>query len=96
MYTLHTGPTPRDGNYDTYQHFLKQGLALSGVGLAFGLMGCWGVTRLMSSLLFGVNATDTTTLFAVGVGLLIITLAACYLPARKATKIDPLIALKYE
>jgi putative ABC transport system permease protein len=75
---------------------LKQGLALSGVGLAFGLVGCWGVTRLMSSLLFGVNATDTTTLLAVGTGLLLITLAACYLPARQATKIDPLVALKYE
>jgi len=51
---------------------------------------------LMSSLLFGVNATDPATLLAVGAGLLIITLSACYLPARKATKIDPLIALKYE
>jgi putative ABC transport system permease protein len=75
---------------------LKQGLALSIAGLAFGLAGCWGVTRLMSSLLFGVDATDPATLLAVGAGLLIITLAACYLPARKATKIDPLVALKYE
>jgi putative ABC transport system permease protein len=75
---------------------LKQGLALSGVGLGFGLVGCWGVTRLMSSLLFGVNATDPATLLAVGAGLLIITLSACYLPARKATRIDPLVALKYE
>jgi putative ABC transport system permease protein len=75
---------------------LKQGLALSGIGLGFGLVGCWGVTRLMSSLLFGVDATDPATQLAVGAGLLIITLSACYLPARKATKVDPLIALKYE
>lgn len=75
---------------------LKQGLVLSGIGLMFGVVGCWGVTRLMSSLLFGVNATDPLTLLAVGAGLLAITLLACYLPARKATKIDPLRALKHE
>jgi predicted permease len=75
---------------------LKQGLLLSGSGLVVGWAGCWGVTRLMSSLLFGVDATDPLTLLAVAAGLLGSTLLACYLPARKATRIDPLIALKYE
>ena len=75
---------------------LKQGLLLSVVGLAFGLAGCWAVTRLMSSLLFGVEVTDATTLLAVAAGVILITLSACYIPARRATKIDPIIALKYE
>lgn len=75
---------------------LKQGLLLAAIGLAVGLIGCWAVTRLMSSLLFGVDATDPATLSAVGAGLIFIALAACYVPARKATKIDPIIALKYE
>ncbi len=75
---------------------LKQGLFLSVVGLVFGFAGCWAVTRLMSSLLFGVEVTDPTTLVAVAASVILITLSACYIPARRATKIDPIIALKYE
>ncbi len=75
---------------------LKQGLALSSIGLAIGLAGGFAATRLMSSLLFGVSATDPMIFAAVVLILIIVALLTCYIPARKATKVDPIIALKYE
>ncbi len=75
---------------------LRQGLILSCAGLFFGLAGSLGLMRLISGLLFGVSANDPTTLLAVGAGLVLTTLAACYIPARKATRIDPIIALRRE
>ena len=75
---------------------LRQGLILSSAGLFFGLAGCLGLMRLISGLLFGVSANDPITLLAVGAGLVLTTLAACYIPARKATRIDPIIALRRE
>jgi putative ABC transport system permease protein len=75
---------------------LRQGLILSSAGLFFGLAGSLGVMRLISGLLFNVSANDPTTLLAVGAGLVLTTLAACYIPARKATRIDPIIALRRE
>jgi predicted permease len=76
--------------------FLRQGLILSSAGLFFGLAGCLGLMRLISGLLFNVSANDPTTLLAVGAGLVLTTLAASYIPARKATRIDPIIALRRE
>jgi len=75
---------------------LRQGLILSSAGLFFGLGGCLGLMRLISGMLFGVSAYDPITLMAVGAGLVLTALAACYIPAHKATRIDPIIALRQE
>ena len=75
---------------------MKGGLAIATVGVALGLAGAFALTRLMSSLLFDVAPTDKITFAAVSLTLLLIALAACYVPARRATKIDPLQALRYE
>jgi putative ABC transport system permease protein len=75
---------------------MKSGLIITLVGVAIGLAGAFALTRLMTSLLFAVEPTDKTTFAAVAVSLLLIALAACYIPARRATKVDPLVALRYE
>jgi putative ABC transport system permease protein len=75
---------------------VRNGMRLAVIGLVVGLAGAWGVTRYLSSLLVGVSATDAITLITVSIGLLIVALLACYIPARRATKVDPLVALRYE
>jgi putative ABC transport system permease protein len=75
---------------------LSQGLLTTVVGVTIGIAGSFVLTRTMQSLLFGVSATDPVTL--VGVALLLgsAALLACYVPARRATKVDPMVALRYE
>jgi putative ABC transport system permease protein len=64
------------------------------IGIAVGLGAAIGLTRLMSTLLFGVSATDLATFAIVACGLGVVGLVACFIPARRATKVDPLVALK--
>jgi putative ABC transport system permease protein len=66
------------------------------VGAAAGLLASWGVTRLIAKLLFGVSAMDGLTFAAATLVLLAVALAACCIPARRATRISPVVALRYE
>ena len=66
------------------------------LGVTLGLAGAVGLTRLMVGFLFGVTPTDALTLATVSVGLVLVALIACCIPARRATKVDPLVALRYE
>jgi len=75
---------------------LRQGLALTIVGVVLGLAAAFGLTRLLSGLLFGVEAVDLATFTSISILLVIVSLFACYLPARRAMRIDPLRALRYE
>ena len=75
---------------------LRQGLELTGVGIVLGLIGAAAVTRVMASLLFGVSATDPVTFTAVPLVLLATAILACYVPARRATRVDPVTALRDE
>ena len=81
---------------DVLRLILKQGIVLGSIGVIAGLLGSLGLTRLMTSLLFEVKPTDVGTFAAVATGLFLIVLIACYIPARRATKVNPLVALRYE
>jgi putative ABC transport system permease protein len=81
---------------DVVKLIVGSGMSLAAIGVGIGLVGAFAITRLLSSLLFGVSPTDIATFGLVSVGLLMVAFLACYLPARRATKVDPLIALRYE
>jgi putative ABC transport system permease protein len=81
---------------DVLKLIVTKGILLGAIGVAAGLAASFGLTRLISTLLFEVTATDTATFVAVSVVLFLVTLIACYVPARRATKVDPLKALRYE
>ncbi|HEV2914294.1 MAG TPA: ABC transporter permease [Pyrinomonadaceae bacterium] len=81
---------------DVLKMIVRRGMALTLLGVAGGVLGAFALTRLMASLLFGVTASDPQTFLLVSVLLVVVALLACYLPARRATKVDPIIALRYE
>jgi ABC-type antimicrobial peptide transport system permease subunit len=81
---------------DVLRLVVKQGLALAVVGAMVGIGVALGVTRYLTSMLYGVHANDPVTIGAVAVLLALVALAACYIPARRATRVDPMVALRYE
>jgi putative ABC transport system permease protein len=81
---------------DVLKLTVGEGLKLVVIGIGVGLIGAFLLTRLMSSLLFGITATDPLTFAAISLVLVAVALIASYVPARRATKVDPLVALRYE
>jgi putative ABC transport system permease protein len=81
---------------DVLKLVLEKGLTLIAVGLAIGVAGALALTRALASLLYGVTPTDPVTFVVVSLLLTAVGLLACYIPARRATKIDPMMALRYE
>jgi putative ABC transport system permease protein len=81
---------------DVFRLVVGEGLKLAGVGIAIGIAAALGLARLMSSLLYGISATDFETFTGVAVLLALVALLACYVPARRAMRVDPTVALRYE
>jgi len=81
---------------DVLQLIIRNGMTLISIGLVVGLVGAVALTRLLTTLLFGITPTDKLTFLTVSAILFVVALVACYLPARRATKVDPLEALRYE
>jgi putative ABC transport system permease protein len=86
------GARPRD----IARLFLGEGILLAAAGIAIGVAGAFGLTRFLQSLLFEVKPTDPITFIGVVIFLGLVALAACYIPARRAMRVDPMVALKYE
>ncbi len=81
---------------DVLKLIVGKGMLLTMIGIALGLLGAFGITRVMQALLFDVSATDWVTFTAVATLLAFVGLLAAAIPARRATKVDPLVALRYE
>jgi ABC-type antimicrobial peptide transport system permease subunit len=75
---------------------VRQGLALALIGVALGLVGAWGLTRVLQNLLYGVSVNDPATFAGIALLLIGVAFIASFIPARRATKVDPLTALRHE
>jgi len=84
---------PRRG---VFRLVVGEGLKLAGAGIAVGIVAAFGLARLMSSLLYGVSAADFETFAGVAILLALVAMLACYVPARRAMRVDPMVALRYE
>lgn len=83
-------------SFDVLRLILRGGMAMSGIGLVAGFVAALAATQVLKALLVGVGSRDPLTIAAVGVVLALVSLLACYIPARRATKVDPVVALRYE
>jgi putative ABC transport system permease protein len=81
---------------DVLKLVMREGLMLIAIGLAIGMASAWAATRLIAGFLHGVSPTDPLTFAAIGLLLTSVTSLACWIPARRATKVDPMVALRYE
>lgn len=81
---------------DVFRMILSHGMKLTFIGIGVGLLGAFALTRLMTTMLFGVEPTDATTFASIAALLLVVAGLACYLPGRRATKVEPVISLRYE
>jgi predicted permease len=84
------------GSRDVAKLVLRYGLAMAGAGIALGIAAAFGATRVLASLLYGIRADDPATMIGVAILLVAVTLLACWIPARRAMRVDPIVALRYE
>jgi putative ABC transport system permease protein len=79
---------------DVWRMVLRRGIAITAAGMGIGLLGAFGVSRIVGNLLYGVSATDPMTFVLISLLLCGVALVACFVPARRATKVDPVMAIR--